>query len=282
MGKKINFYSFHFNRPDFIELQYESFKRFVSEFDEVKFHIVNNASDPSLRAAINREAERFGLNVIRTEVDAPAHLPGLHHATAMNQVWHSHAMKQQGYVVLMDGDLFATKPFSVRSYMDYGNWVVAGARQNRAGIYEYLTPVVMILDVDAMPDKETINWVGVHVNGVALDTGGGFYAYLDSHPAIKQKAKSMNFTWHLTSGNKNLHLLPEEIREKYSDDMVFELFTDSFIHYCRSSNWDGMPEGYHVRKTALLRELLEKTSNGSVTMDYYDQAELPTEYFGWK
>lgn len=282
MAKKITIYSFHYNRPDFVKLQHEAFRHFLKEFSEVRFVVVNNATDNSLKQEIIRTSSECGFDIITTNIAPTPGLPGLHHAYAMNKIWQEHASKVGGYVIFMDGDLFPIKQFSVRHYMDYGSWIVAGAKQNRAGIYEYLTPILLIMDTDQMPDKQSINWVGVHVDGVALDTGGGFYDYLNNHSEIKKKTKSMKFTWHIKSANNNLDVLPSYIKTIYTDDFVFEMFTDSFLHYCRSSNWDGMPSDYHQAKTLVLKEFIEKTMDGSIIMEDYEQPKLPTEYFGWR
>lgn len=278
MTKQIKIYSFHFNRPDFIALQKKTLDCFVKEPHELV--IVNNARDASSMQEIDKQAKILGLQCIRTSATAPSHLPGLHHAQAMNETWLNHIQHEEGYAVFLDGDVVAIKDFNIHEYMENGKWIVAGPRQRRQQFY-YLTPAFLILDLDQMPDKETVNWVGIHIDGVALDTGGGFYTYLRDHPNIKTKTKSMNFTWHITANNQNLHTLPEEIRKDYRDEYVWEFFTDSFLHYCRSSNWDGMPHDYHIRKTSLINKFIDGSMNGTIKPVDHDFLIKNETYFGW-
>jgi hypothetical protein len=273
MNTKI--YSITFNRPDFIQIQKMTFQRFLAEEHELV--IVNNATDTTTREQISEECKRNSLECIEVSFQVPRDQPGLHHALAVNKVWQEHISNNTGYAAIVDGDLFMIKDFSIEKYLcDY---VMAGAKQKREK-YHYLTPIVMLFNLDKMSDKKTINWIGVHVNGVALDTGGGLYAYLDSHPEIKEKVRGMQFTHHITSQNNNLHVLPDKVLETYNSDYVWELFTHSFLHYCRSSNWDHQTYEFHKQKTSAMVDFICGCMSGSIVPKEYE-FQIINPIFGW-
>lgn len=268
-------FSITYNRPDFIKVQKDSIDKFLK--DEHELIIVNNARQPEVRELITEECVKNNLRCIKTTVNAPEHLPGLHHALSLNSVWNSDVIRNSGKAIIMDGDVFMVEPFSIEEYL-YG-YVMAGAKQKREK-YHYLTPIVMLFDLDEMPDKETINWIGVHVNGVALDTGGGLYAYLESHPQIKENVRGMQFTHHITDYNNNLHVLPDSVQQYYKPEYVWELFTHSFLHYCRSSNWDNQSWQFHSEKTAATFKFVYDCINGIVAPKKYDFQSV-NPIFGW-
>lgn len=279
--KPTTVYSVHYNRPDFIGLQVASLKAHM--IDPYELIIVNNARDPYTREQINQTANSLGLKTIQTHSNTPAHLPGKHHADSLNYFWKNHAVNQFGnYVLILDGDCFLVHKFSVNNFMKDGV-PLSGPKQHRQHKYEYLTPTVVIADIDLLPEPETINWEGIHLNGVALDTGGGLHIYLEKHNDIKKKTKAMHSTWHIKPENNNMHCLPDELLNSYDPTFNIEFFNNEFLHYCRSSNWDNCTPAYHKLKSDFVFNFVSETLNGcSIIAKGHNFQTQETTYFGWK
>jgi hypothetical protein len=245
-----------------------------------------------MRDEINLVAESLAIPTIQTYSSTPFHLAGKHHADSLNEVWKSHMIKDTGhYVMFMDGDCFLVAPFSVNEYMK-GDVTFGGAKQQRDHIYHYLTPVIVMANVDLLPEPETINWEGIGINNTRLDTGGGLHLYLEKYPEVKAKIKAMHNTWHIKPENKNMHCLPDGIAKKYNPEYHLEFFGNEFLHYCRSSNWDHQPESHHQAKSEFVAEFIANAiqatyNHPDVTATFGEAAkkhdfQIPIDtYFGW-
>lgn len=271
---KIKIYSIHHNRPDFIKWQLDSFnKHFQNEFE---YFVVNNASDTMLRNKISKQCKDLNINEISTF--SKSNLAGLHHAESLNHIWKNYCIKDE-LVMLIDGDVFLIQDFNFKEFLD--GYCIAGPRQCRSKSYHYLTPTVMLFDIQKMANPSEIIWEGVCVDGVNLDTGGGSYLYYKAHPEMKNKSKDLKSSWHIKEQNKNLHCLPDNILNEYDQDFNIEFFGNMFLHYCRSSNWDHKSQQHHDNKTKFIDKFLYGCINKTIIAKNHDfQIDEPT-YFGW-
>ncbi len=280
--KKVKIYSIHYNRPDFVKWQFDSFKAHLKD-EMFEYFVINNAREQHVRDAITRQATELGLseNVIHTHSDTPFHLAGKHHADSLNMVWKSHMVHDKDcYVVFVDGDCFLIKDFSVNEFMN-DEWILAGPRQQREYVYHYLTPTIVIANMEKLPEPETIDWEGTGVNGTRLDTGGGLYWYYEKHPEIKSLTKPLNSSWHIKQENGNKHCLPKELLQYYDDSYHIEFFGNEFLHYCRSSNWDHQSQEHHINKSNFVLSFIYSTINGTITAVEHN-FQMPNDYyFGW-
>jgi len=275
--KKTSVYVVHSNRHDFIPLQHRTLTKFLAPPFEMV--VVNNARETADRAQIDDQATELGLNVINVHSDTPFSLCGLHHADALNHVWQNHARHLDGFVMLMDGDMFLLSEFNIPGYM--GDHPIAGAYQRRATKYHYITPAIVILNPSLLPNSDMMNWAGTCVEGVHLDTGGGLYNYLTMHPEIKQNVKEMFQTWNIKASNNNKHLLPNEVIDDYQDDFNVEIYNNIFLHYCRSSNWDWQSDTHHYLKTAWVNKFIGGALNDTIKPKITNFMISESQYFGW-
>ena len=274
--KKVKIYSIHYDRPDFIEWQKDSFDKFLS--DEFEYVVVNNARDIYLRNKINQIASELSIRCIETFSDSQ--LAGLHHAQSLNNIWQNFIVKENGYYsILLDGDCFLIKSLNVNELMS--DFVMAGPRQKRLPNYHYLTPTIMIIDIDNLPEASSIAWEGIGVGDTRLDTGGGLYNYYCAHPEIKLKTRELKSTWHIKEDNKNKHCIPDNILNEYDDQYNVEFFGNEFLHYCRSSNWDNQSEEHHKRKTEFIKKFVYGAIDGSIVAKEHNFQIDNKTYFGW-
>lgn len=292
--KPVKIYSIHYNRPEFIRWQHQSFCNHLKD-SNWEMIVVNNAREEHMRQQINTTSEALGVRTIETHSDVPFSLAGKHHADSLNFVWKTHMSQDKGcHVVFMDGDCFLVAPFHVNNHME-GGVTFSGAKQQREFIYHYLTPVVILANIDELPEPETLDWEGIGVNGTRLDTGGGLYTYFLKHPEVKEKVKGMHCTWHIKPENGNMHCIPDELAGEYDPSYNIEFFGNEFLHYCRSSNWDNQTAQHHIAKTGFVAKFLSGTfqksvyplANGDVNNPNAVRAkehnfQIPVDtYFGW-
>lgn len=275
--KPVKLYSFHCNRPDLIEFQKDSIKRFLMD-DSWELIIVNNSHSPEHRAQITQQCTKFGLQEI---VRVPQTPPGFAHSEAMNYVWQNHMLQDKGcYSAFLDGDMFAISEFSVNEFM--AGHIFGGGKQQREHTWHWISPLLMIADVDLVPDGTTIDWIGgTAPNGTTLDTGGGMHRYLDSHPEVKAQVKAMTNSWYVCKENNNRHVLPDELQGAYQDEYTIEIIHDSWVHYARSSNYDHKDNGFHARKTSFIRAFVYGCISNKIKAKKTGFMMPNDTYFGW-
>lgn len=274
MTKKTVIYSVHCNRPDFVNMQRDSFAHWMRSPYELV--IVNNADDPGMRTAIDRQA--LGNRIFNTK--SHRDIPGFKHADSLNQTW-QHIVKnhQDDYVMIVDGDAFLCGDFHTENYLEGA--AMAGCKQQREYLWHWLSPVVMVFDMSKIPEAETIDWEGgAAPNGCRMDVGGNLFYYFEKHPEVKANTKWMHHTWHIKSENNNRHVLPDNVTH-YQDEWNLEIFGDVFLHYCRSSNWDGQTPEHHRVKTDFVTGFVYGTFSGSIVMKRLNYTIPNDTYFGW-
>jgi hypothetical protein len=279
--KSVKIYSIHFDRPEFIKWQYDSFKKHLS--DDFEYIVINNAHENKYKELIKKECENISVKYIDS-IQSILDIAGLHHAKSFNYIWKKYAIENKdSYVILMDGDCFLIKQFSVNNFMN--GYVLAGPKQQRNFKYHYLTPTIIISDIYNLPDAETIDWTGIGViegdMEIRLDTGGGLYTYYCTHPEIKNKTKELKSSWHIKEENKNKHCLPNSILKDYKDEYNIEFFGNEFLHYCRSSNWDYQTAQHHLEKSNFIKNFIYKTINEELVANEHNFQIDNNIYFGW-
>lgn len=275
-NKKVNIYSIHSNRADFIPLQVLSFKKWMKTPYELI--IVNNADDPEHFRRIQEEVQTYGLKMLRTK--SPRELPGHKHADSLKQAWVEVIRDTENYAMFIDGDIFMIGDFDAEQYLNGAS--MAGSKQQRDFKWHWLTPIVMVFDMAKIPQPETIDWEGgAAPDGTRMDVAGNLFYYLEQHPEVKQNIKWMHHTWHIKTDNQNRHVLPDAIAGEYRDEWNLEIFGDVFLHYCRSSNWDGQSPTHHEAKSAFVNKFVHGTINGTVEAKRLDYMIPNDTYFGW-
>lgn len=131
----------------------------------------------------------------------------------------------------------------------------------------------VIMDLNAMPNKNTINFNCGKVEGVSVDTGGHTHYYLQNE-AVKikyidcihsdnflcqdcQKNRTKN-CFHNIEILQNIGFKKEDINFIQSGATNFEfLLKNTFLHYRGGGNWDNQSNTYHNNKTALLNDYIK-------------------------
>jgi len=296
----IKIFGIHFNRPDFVTLQSKTLKFFMK--DDYEYIVVNNAIDEKTKKEISRAAEFSSSRCIEIQENinsqAASAYPGYHHSIAMNHVVSQEFKDHDDICVILDGDAFLIKNYSFSESMK--NCQFFGAFLQQKGRY-WLNPVVLGMKPKEIPDLNAVNLIGSHVYNenpedkskdisyypkkinnmyvfdcpvcsgavknvedyhIRLDTGGDLYMYLKSHPSVKVKRATT--TSQITE--EAINNFPELKKHGYTSEYHFEIYDGSFLHYCRSSNWDRKNYDFHQRKTKVLNDFLDAIISGETTL----------------
>src|SRR4051812_18542709 len=116
---KVTFFTLANIRPDFIEIQYRSIKKFVKDAD-VEYVIFNNASENRNRFnAIEAVCKSLGVTTKKVrqtmnyENDASAFV-----GACMNSIWQDDLRKRKDLLVYIDSDMFLIDDFNVNKMME--------------------------------------------------------------------------------------------------------------------------------------------------------------------
>jgi hypothetical protein len=264
LSKNVLIMTYSFNRPDFIEIQDKTFKKFLK--DDYTFVVFNDAKEEKISNQIIETCNKLSLPCVRIPQwihNAPylERWPGedYNHPTvrccnvvqfSLNTLGFGH----DGIVMIIDSDMFLVKEFSVQEFLD--DFDIAGVPQAREHI-EYIWIGLALLNMQTLPDKKTINFNCGKVDGIPVDAGGQTYHYLKNHPEVMRKLVDNQFYPSDFIVSEATH---ENVKFLFSHDCTnFEfLLKNSFFHYRGGSNWNNQSPEYHEKKTAVLNAFIDK------------------------
>jgi len=261
----LTFYAFTSNRPDFIELQVKSFRKYLQE--DYSFVLLNNSRFDRMPEyqAIEDIARKYGVKTVDVEKDQELidrcnateksctvfnsagswSNPNCAGNYAACYAWEKYIIKETGNICLLHPDVFLDKPVKLSSYLE--TTPLCFIPQGRPGLDGiHMHDALVLADMSKLPDPEQIFWWGSLVNGIATDIGGQTYFYLKNHPDLKP---TLIQPWY-TQDNPGLDFHPSEYE-------VFAINDQSIaVHYFRGSNWDHKSSDYHIKKTAWIKQRL--------------------------
>jgi glycosyltransferase involved in cell wall biosynthesis len=225
---KIRLLTFHFNRPDFIEIQAKAFKQFMQDDYEL---IVFNDGGSGNKEAIEEMCHKLQIQCIRFE-------PEWHETAPLNEliyqmfqdpsyqggllgpgkplsqhpsVRHCHviqyALDHFGYnhddiVAIVDGDLFPIRPLYLRQLLAY--YQMIGIERPVSGCDMYLWSPFIALDMPKLPDKEDLRFHVDLIDGYIQDSGAHSYHYMRRHPEVPVRKYKMDSSRSFVGWDENL------------------------------------------------------------------------------
>ena len=257
----INVYTIACNRPDFIEIQLDSLRRYLT--DEFEYTVFNNAADLENESAIEQKCSHLGIHLSNVGLDRQL----LNHCQALeNQVdrqggpnipifkpdgsysnaniacayslswaWKHFISKSTRPILLLDSDMFLIKPFNAERHLQPRYNELCFVPMHRPGV-TYMWNALVLADIPNLPAPETIDWYCGQVRGHSVDCGGQTDHYLRKYPLVGWKIID---TKRIDDEKQTGHEL---------------LWRGRFLHYLRGSNWNNQTEDFHREKLAMLRE----------------------------
>lgn len=258
-----------YNRPDFIEIQYRTFKKFLK--DDYKFVVFNDAPGQDTCNEINAMCAKLGLECIRIpqKIHTYAYLyrlprerlnhPCVRCANVVQYSLNEMGLKHDDIVAIIDSDMFLVKEFSIRNFMQ--NLDLAGLPQARPKGVNYIWNGLIFFDMKTLPNKELINFNCGEVDKVPVDVGGQMHHYFQKANNPRVRYFQQDYV------AKNAHKSDTELASMgferpmikfiHANPPIVELYEQgTFIHYRSGTNWDGKSTGYHQSKTAIFNRLI--------------------------
>lgn len=203
---KTKIYTFSHNRPDLIDLQYQSIKQYLQ--DEFEFIVFNNEKpgseggyDVDRISQIDLECKRLNLECIKIPFDQSLQVlngqlmfTGNQYtngvaacAYSLSWAWKNIISKDTGISVVIDSDMFLCNKISFKTMMNGYNFAHCPSYRNNFSIM-YPWNGIVIADPQNMPDVNNMTWAHGIVNGVPTDVGGELHHYRQKH---KQDLKEL-------------------------------------------------------------------------------------------
>lgn len=271
---KVLIITHHYNRPDFIKIQYETFKKFLK--DEYEF-VVFNDSDRNKDMSKKIQETCRSLNIKCITISQSLHDrpyqqrwpgetyndPSVRHTNGIKYSLDILGFDFNGVVMLIDSDMFLVKNFSVEEFMH--DLDIAALPQRNKHV-NYIWPGLVFMNMNTMPNKKTINFNCGRAEDVGLDTGGHTYYYLKNNPELRIK-----YLGNYYSGSNELD--PAILKEQYKiDDYGIKLLLQQphdveflidghFFHYRCGSNWNNWGPQYIAHKTRLFEAYIKEVLN---------------------
>ncbi|MDH8702281.1 hypothetical protein M2138_001641 [Dysgonomonadaceae bacterium PH5-43] len=226
----VKIYSFH-NKVDYIRCQNKLFKKFITE--EYQFFAVNTAESYEDKKLIKEECDREEVSCIELPFLNTHSTPSARNSIPLQWVWDNYIVNDESTTVIMDSDMFLLTPFNFTDFL--GDNDIAGVINKRAHIW-YPWNGLSIFSGN-LPDKNTMNFREGLIDGVYVDVSGNLYHYIQKHS--KLKVKNIYDGGFICSKNKNRHLLPDVLKERYEDVFLSQIFGQAFFHIRGGSNWNN-------------------------------------------
>lgn len=247
----VHIYTVSYARPDFIGLQDEQFKRFLS--DQYSFTVLNNAKNNIERQKITETCTDLGLPCIEIDstnyrVDA-AGLPALDYCI-QNLIAPTRAGE---FSVIIDSDVFLFKPFSfIEMARNHDVCTIYQQRvKTKFRIVKKNIPYCWIAFIVLNHKQKNFRSLNLDAILGLTDLGGASYYFLQSE---RPSVKWVDHTVDLEADGKRV--FNEPILGEYKPEFGFQIIAGAFVHYYRGSNWDGMSAHYHQQKTNYLKKIL--------------------------
>ena len=262
-------FSHHHNRDDFIKIQYDTFKKFLT--DDYEFIVFNDGPNDIMCNKIDTTCAELNIRCIRIpqKIHTYPYLyrlpretmnhPCVRCANVMQYSLNELGIKHDDIVAIIDSDMFLTKEFSIRKYLE--GFDLAGVKQQRPNSVEYIWNGLVFFDMKTLPNKQLINFNCGEVNNTPVDVGGQMHHYFKQTPQVRCRFITQGYVaQYAPKSVEELHrLLFNEPMIQFikANPHVVELYADnSFVHYRSGTNWDRKSPSYHANKTEILQTLI--------------------------
>jgi len=148
LAAKIRILTFHYNQPDFVEMQYKTLKRFLN--DEFELIVFNDAKTIENERGIENTCREYGIKCVRfepewhlidplniylkrrlqdpstkgiwgwdalTSIEEIGDNPSVRHSHVIQYALDNYGYDHDDIVMIMDGDNFLIKPLSIRELL---------------------------------------------------------------------------------------------------------------------------------------------------------------------
>ncbi len=235
---KIEIYSIHYNRPDFIPLQFKSFKKFIQE--DFEFIVIDNSITEDMSKNIYQVCYDLGVKYLKSDNQTPHGLYGWSHIHGMNFFKNNLINSKSKFIFLIEHDIFFCSNYD-RINKIVNNYGVCGVSQRREDI-NYFHPGILLFNKEKSGDLINFDFRGdviedgifnKELNGVRVDTGGQTHKYIKNNP-------------------DKIFFIDNYVNEYLEDVNLNHVF----YHMVRGSNWIGTEDELNKKKINIIENIL--------------------------
>lgn len=212
----INVFIFVFNRPDILEFQLKTLKKFIK--NELKITVVQDKYNSEFDKKFEDICNSFNLPIISYSSPVRKN-PSDQHGDVLNYVYNNF-INNNDVCLFLDHDMFAIDEINFNEYLFDVD--IVGLPQARNDI-EYFWPGLFLFKYNLIKNID-INFSPIKFNDLALDTGGGTYKLFESNLRIR-KYEAEKFNLYV---NINSFKYPSELH-----------LNGKFLHIRNASQWDN-------------------------------------------
>lgn len=213
-----------FNRPDLLDIQTKSIKKFLKNDHEII--VIHDSRDNEYVEKFEKICESLNLKFYH-HTSFPGKNPSQYHGEVIQWAYDNIIAKefQDDLVLILDHDMFLIGELDILDF--FGKNDIAGRHQNR-GTVEYVWPGLIMFKYNSIKHIDFNFYPGSYF-GEILDTGGGT-CYLLKNNKIKYKQTDCEYP----DSYDGIDLLDNNINLGYG----FELHLNKkFLHFRNACGW---------------------------------------------
>lgn len=184
------------NKPEFIELQYRTFKKFL--VDEYKYVIFNDASDSKIFKDINEICRKLEIQCYTIPKDLHKgnlwtkdylklnYSASFNHGEVIRYAFDKIGFAHNDIVVLMDSDCFLIHEFSIKEYL--GDYAIAGRKLYKEKVHPAAD--LIFFNMPILPRPQSMIFEAGMLGYKVYDTCYFLEFYLKAFPEVKVKYMS--------------------------------------------------------------------------------------------
>jgi len=273
----VKIYTFSHKRPDFIEIQLNSFKKYLDH--EFEFVVFNNAGFDKNKTNYNAIwyiCKKHNIKCIDIKLDNELieHIINKHDEIPFNNniqytnsgiacayplcwAWKHIISPTNDKICIIDSDMFFVAKESIEQLLN--QYDIVYKRQEVEGQRGYMWNGISFINLNTIPNKENLDWWCGKVENIPVDVGGQTFHYLNKYPDLKYF--QLKTTYIADDPSCDFH--PSNY-EYFGINNI-----ETILHYRGGSNWDMKPTNYHINKTQWLKNKLGIENNLQVPSNGY-------------
>jgi hypothetical protein len=240
---KTHIFTFVFNRPDLLQYQIDSLKKFIEcDYDiSVAYDTRNNEYYDEFKKISEDNLVNF-----YSYKSEPGQTSSFYHSKIIKSVYDDIIVKYDHdcNVMFLDHDMFLIDDLNVSEEMSI--YDILGCLQTREHV-RYIWPGMMIFKKSSIENKQ-FDFYPQTVDGQVLDTGGGTYKLL-----LDKNIKYLDTEVEYPDDYKGINLKDENVTNGFNYELHFN---GKFLHYRNACSWHNSYVISDNEKTNLLKKIL--------------------------
>lgn len=236
------------NRPDFVSIQDDLFKKFLT--DEYQFHVVDDSIDENISSEFKEICDQRNIHYYKTPKNLEHNNPSTKVGNVIQWTFDEIIKKEYSSDIIFwtDSDMFLIDEFSIIDHMK--DCAISGLPQIRGNV-KYMWNGIMFFDMQKICEIDpNLNFSDGQVEGELTDTNGHLHYYFKRNNIT---FKETDVDYPETYDDINL--------EEVCGGINFELHLNSkFLHYRAATNWHSNWRGSEdplISKTKIFNLIIE-------------------------